>query len=239
SGMNRDLVILTVLGLFCYALHFSLQQKFTGKRFMIIIFSVIVMLLMRNFVAVALVPVSIAYILCSKRKINPLIAFLSTYAAIFLFVFVLQVLMPSFQPLKVISQKQSDFLDLPIANSQLNMNVLEPTLKSFMVNLPQAINHGFLRPYLWEGKGKFVLPLAFELLIYELLFLFILFKYRFKLNAGHPFVLFAVFFAVSMFIITGYIIPNTSSIVRYKSLYLPFIITPMLCNLFFRKPVNN
>ncbi|MFT3911253.1 MAG: hypothetical protein QM737_17665 [Ferruginibacter sp.] len=238
SGMGRDLVVFTVLGLFCYALHFSLQQKFTTKRLMVIVFSVIVMLLIRNFVAIAFVPVSIAYILCSKRKVNPLVAFFSTYAVMLLLILVLQVLMPSFQPLKIISQKQSDFLDLPVANSQLQLNVLEPNLKSFMINLPQAINHGFLRPYLLEGHGKFALPLAIELLFYELLFLFIVFKYRFKLSSGHPFILFAIFFTVSMFIITGYIIPNTSSIVRYKSIYLPLIITPMLCGFFVSKPKN-
>ncbi|MEO8772002.1 MAG: hypothetical protein ABI402_18030 [Ferruginibacter sp.] len=239
SGIHKDLIVLTMLGIFCYALYFSFTQKFTLNRSIIIFISFVVLLFMRNFVAVALIPVSIAYILCIKKRFGPFPTFISIYALIFLVLLFLQYLVPSFQPLKIITQKQTDFLNLPTAATQLKTNVLEPGLKSFVKNIPQAIEHGFLRPYLWDTKGNFIFPFALELLFYELLFLFVLFKNRFKPTLLNPFIIFSIFFAVSMLILTGLIIPNTGSIVRYKSIYLPFLITPLLCAFSCKKTNSN
>jgi len=38
-----------------------------------------------------------------------------------------------------------------------------------------------------------------------------------------------------MFLFIGYIMPNLGSIVRYRSVYLPFLITPMLCRIDWKK----
>ena len=239
SGIHKDLIVFSMLGSFCYALYFSFTQAFTFKRSFIILISLIVVLFIRNFVAVALIPVSIAFILCIKKRTGPLLTFVSIYALIFLTLFLLQYLLPSFQPLKIITQKQTDFLNLPTAATQLKANMLQPDLKSFIKNIPQAIDHGFLRPYLWDTNGNFIFPFALELLFYELLFLFVLFKNRFRSISLDPFIIFAVFFAASMLLITGLIIPNTGSIVRYKSIYLPFLITPLLCSFSWKKFAAN
>ncbi len=37
SGIHKDLFVFTMLGLFLYALYFSVQQKFTPKRVIIIL----------------------------------------------------------------------------------------------------------------------------------------------------------------------------------------------------------
>ncbi|MEO6668795.1 MAG: hypothetical protein ABIN36_04925 [Ferruginibacter sp.] len=229
SGIHKDLVIFTMLGFFCYALYFSSIQKSSIKRLLVILVSFMVILLVRNFVAIALIPASIAFIVCSKRRNRPFLVFASVYACLILAMFLLQVLIPSFQPLKIITQKQNDFLNLPTAATQLTANVLEPNLMSFVQNLPQAVDHGFLRPHLWDTKGNFILAFALELLFYELLFIVVLFKSRFRQPSFHSFILFAIFFGISMLLITGFIIPNTGSIVRYKSIYLPFLVTPLLC----------
>jgi hypothetical protein len=231
SGIGKDLIVFTMLGLFCYTLYFSVKRAFNTRRSLVIIISMVIILLMRNFVAVSLIPVSIAFIISIKKRINPLATFVATYAVIFLSVLLSQVIKPSSQPLKIITQRQRDFLNIPgEARSQLNVYVLEPSLKSFAINLPHAVDHGFSRPRLGDAGGKFMLPFAIELLLYELIFLFVVFMHRSAINFNHPFILFAFFFSVFMFLVTGYIIPNTGSIIRYKSIYLPFIITPLLCS---------
>ena len=221
-----------MLGLYCYGLYFSLMHTFTFKRSILIFLSFAVILFIRNYVAIALIPVSFAFIICVKKRINPLAFFTATYACILLLFLLLQLILPAFQPLKIITQKQKDFLNIPPAATQLNTNILEPDLKSFIRNSPQAINHGFLRPYIWDKK-TLLIPLAIELLVYECLFLFLLFSGRLKIISIHPFILFALFFAVSMLLTTGFIIPNIGSIVRYKSIYLPFLLTPLFCNFYF------
>ncbi len=232
SGIHKDLIIFTMLGLFCYALYFSAVERWSIKRSILIFLSVTVMLLIRNYVAIALIPPCVAFVISTKRKMSPVFIFIAIYAVIIVMLFVLELAVPSFQPLKVITQKQTDFLNLPLAGSQIDLNVLEPNLKSFLINLPQAFNNGVLRPYLWDSNKIYLLAHAIELLLYEVLFLLMISRYRKKLNARVPFILMALFFSISMLLITGFIIPNIGSIVRYKSIYLPFLLTPLLASIY-------
>ncbi len=229
SGIHKDLVVFTLLGLYCYALYFSLQNKLTGKYLFTICITLIALLFIRNFVALALIPASIAFIICKKIRFNSLVIFLSVYLTGLLMLLLLQLVKPSFQPLKIITQKQQDFFELPYASSQLDTYVLEPTLKSLAKNAPQALNHSLLRPYLWEHPTNFLIPLAIELFIYHALFIIMLGWYQKNNGPLNSFILFGLFLSISLLLFTGYIVPNTGSIVRYRSLYLPFLISPVLC----------
>jgi len=228
SGIHKDLLVFTFVGLFCYALYFSMRCLRPLYIFTILV-SFIALILFRNFVAVALVPATIAWIACIKMRSRPIIIFTTVYLAAWLLVWSVQLIKPSFQPLRVIAQKQKDFFELPVATSQLETHHLEPTMKSFIVNAPQALNHSLLRPYLWEDKTVFLFPLALELFIYQLLFLLMLFFYNRNMRNRDPFNLFCIFFACSLLLFIGYIVPNTGSIVRYRSIYLPILFTPVLC----------
>jgi len=237
SGIHKDLVVFTMLALYCYALYFSLRNGLTRKYLFTIIISFTVLLFIRNFVAVGIIPATIALILSEKLRWNSLLIFISTYSIAFLMLFLMQALRPSFQPLKIISQKQRDFFDLPYASSQLETTVLEPNLKSLIQNAPEALNHSILRPYLF-GPGpstQFLVPLAIELFFYQLLFVLMLIFYQRKSGQFHPFIFFGIFLTLSLLLFTGYIVPNTGSIVRYRSLYLPLIITPLLCYINWKK----
>lgn len=238
SGIHKDLVVFTMLGLYCYSLYFSIEQTFTRNRILLLCLSAIAILLTRNFLVVALLPATAAYVISSRRNLSAPAIFTGLYASGILVLLVLQLALPSFQPLKVITQKQRDFLDLPAAASQLPVNILEPSLQSFAENLPQAINHSFFRPTVWEQAGKFSLLLAVELLAYHALLLLLLFRPEPNRLLNHPFVLFAIFFTLFMILVTGYIIPNSSSIIRYKSIYLPMLITPVLCSIRWKKAAN-
>ena len=230
SGVHKDLIIFTMLGFYFYALYFSVIEKFTYRRLMIIFLSLVVILLIRNFIIIALLPASVTFILSERKRINPLISLAVIYFSGFMLFAVLQFFIPGFEPLKILIQKQSDFLDLPAATSQLVTHTLEPHLKSFFINAPWAFDHGFLRPYISENKGPFLFMLAVELLVYEILLITGFFQLR-KVISKHSFVLSAQIFSITMLLIIGYIIPNIGSIVRYKSIYLPFILTPVLCSL--------
>ncbi len=229
SGVHKDLVIFTILGLFCYALYFSVVQQPSFKRSILALLSFTFISLIRNYVAIALLPACFAFMLSQRKKLNPYLVFFTTYVLIFIGLWLFEIWMPSFQPLKVITQKQTDFLALPVAASQVNVDILEPNLGSFAANIPGAFCKGCLMPYLWDTKSTHFVFLAFELLVYELLFLLFIFKRGKKLKTVHPFILMSIFFAVTIILVTGLIIPNLGSIVRYKSIYLPFLLTPLLC----------
>ncbi len=235
SAIHKDLIVFTMLGLYCYALYFSVVEGHHVKRWLLMFVTLIIILLIRNYVAIALFPATVAFIWVIKKRTKPFFRFIAVYLSLLLLAMALQLFIPSFQPLSIITKKQADFSDIPVAASQLTMHKLEPNLKSFIQNLPQAIDHGFFRPFTWHTWGTFQFPLAIELLFYEILFVLFLLKSRQKAGSPEPFTLFAVFFACSMLLITGYIIPNMGAIARYKSIYLPFLMTPLLYYLFRKK----
>jgi hypothetical protein len=233
SGIGKDNVVFTLLCIFCYAVFMSMQNSLTLKKFLLAFLSFLGILLIRNYVAIALMPALLALAICHKTNLQPVKIFFTTYFVSLMAVAALAFMQPTLNPAKLIAQKQKDFLEIPVANSQIKTDTLLPDTKSLINNLPQAIDHGFLRPYIWESQNGFTLLLSLELLLY--LFLFISFLIFSKNSFSHipPFVLFGIFIAFSIIILNGYIVPNYNSLARYRSIYLPFLITPLLCRFSF------
>ncbi len=235
SGIHKDLIVFILVSFYCYALYFSFENKFRLKYLFAIVITFTGLLFIRNFVALALIPATAAFIVSKRSRLNSLLVFCGTYCIGLLILLLIQLTNPGSQPLKIITQKQQDFLGLPYASSQLDINILEPNLKSLAKNAPQALDHSMLRPYLWEHPTQFLIPLAIELFIYQVLFIMMLVLYQKSNFRVNPFILFGVFLALSLFLFTGYIVPNIGSIVRYRSLYLPFILTPILCHISWKR----
>lgn len=235
AGIHKDLFVFSMLGLYCYSLFSMVTNRVRLKYIIVLAITFTGLLLIRNFVAIAIIPASIAFVITVKRKWNGILVFASVYISGFLLLALLETITPSFQPLKVITKKQKDFFDLPYASSQIDTYVLQPNLKSLVKNTPQALDHSLLRPYLWESPTKFLVPLAIELFLYELLFIMMLIFFRRDNPAGHGFIIFGITISLSMLLFTGLIVPNEGSIVRYRSIYLPLLMTPVLCAINWQK----
>ncbi|MBU3715063.1 MAG: hypothetical protein FGM46_08970 [Ferruginibacter sp.] len=232
SAPGKDLIIFTALSLFIYGIYFSVTQKANWKKGILILLSLLILLLMRNYVVVALIPAAVSFVLGYRKKISPLKINLWMYSLLLLLMVVIPMLNHSIQPLQIISKRQQAFLALEKAASQLPMDTLQPNPKSFLQNLPQAINHGFARPYPWDKGGKFTPFWSVEILGTILLMAFGMIKRNRSILYRNHFLFFLLSFSIIMFVLTGYIVPNSSSIVRYKCIYLPLLITPVLCILF-------
>ena len=231
SGIHRDGIIFLVLALLIFSVFFSMKEKCLGvKRTFVLLFALSILFLTRNFVCLALAPALIAWVLSAKMKLRPVVVFASVYIIAGLLLFNYHNLFPGANPLDTITKKQSDFLQLQRSATDIKLDTLEPNFSSFARNAPQAFNHMLMRPYPTELPSAILLPMNIELLVYQLLFLVFLFSRRKGPNeVREPFIAFAVFFTLTMFLFIGYIVPNLGSLVRYRSLYLPLIITPILC----------
>jgi hypothetical protein len=233
SGIQKDGIIFITLGFLSYAVFQSLQQNsFSKKRIVIIVLGFVSLFLIRSYVLLNLLPPLVLWILVAKFKWPALKTFVIGYIIIGLIFFNFNSIVHSFNPLKTVSDKQAAFFTLPIANTQIKTDTLYPTFKSFISNAPQAYNHLLFRPYIDEVSVKSLLPINAELALYQILFLLFLF-FRRKKEAGeyNPFILFGIFFTLTMFLFIGYIMPNLGSIVRYRSVYLVFLVTPVICQI--------
>jgi hypothetical protein len=179
-----------------------------------------------------LLPPLILWILIVKFRWPAFKSFAVGYISAGLVLFNINSIIPSVNPLKTITDKQAAFLMLPVAATQISIDTLHPNFKSFAMNAPQAYNHLLLRPYPFELPAKSLLPINIELIGYQLLFILFLFFKRKKLEGeDNPFILFGVIFTLTMFLFIGYIMPNLGSLIRYRSIYLIFLVTPMLCRI--------
>jgi hypothetical protein len=233
SGIHKDGIVFLLLAILLYTVFFSLKENlFTVKRLMLIGFTLLLLFLTRNFVCIALIPALSAWILCVKMKWPAFPSFFIVYLVAGLLLFSFSTIFPAVHPLETIVQKQSDFLQLPHSVTEIYLDTLHPNFSSFMHNAPQSFNHLLMRPYLTEVPSPILFPLNIELFVYQLLFiLFLIFRRKNGNRENEPFVMFAVFFTLTIFLFIGYIVPNLGSLVRYRSLYLPLLITGFVCRI--------
>ena len=151
-----------------------------------------------------------------------------SYAAYEILFFLSSYIYTSFSLPAAVIKRKGEFAARDGGVTDLPMNELYPTVKSFLINLPQAFIHILFRPYLWEFPGMSVMLTALELLFYQgILVLFLFFRNKKeKVVNNYNIYVFAFFF--TMVIIIGYTIPNLGAIVRYRSLLWMFVLCPMV-----------
>ncbi len=229
SGIHRDGLIFLSLSIVIYNIQLMIERKrvLWKNIFPILIFLCLIALL-RNFVFITLVPALLAWLIAERFPKHALISFLGLYTISTVMFFCSGLLSPGLNLPRRVSSKQVEFLELAKNGaSAISINPLHANIGSFLTNAPQALNHTLMRPYLTEKFNFLYTPLAIEIFVYEILFLlFIFFKSTDKLS---PFICFCFFFSLSMFLVIGYTIPILGAIVRYRSIYFPLIMIPIIC----------
>lgn len=242
SGIQKDGVVFLLLAGIIYILYFAMEQRSVSwKRICILPVLVALLFLFRNYVCIVLMPAALAWILSVRLKWKPLYTYLFVFGLAAVLLFGIHSVIPSVDPLQTIVQKQTDYRGLYKYRSatSIQMDTLQADPGSFMRQAPQAMNHAFLRPYLFELPSPILLPMNIELLIYQVLLFLMIISYQ---RSSHPdrgaFNGFLLFFSLVVFLFIGYIVPNLGSLVRYRSSYLPLLITPLLCSINWEKWVG-
>jgi len=117
------------------------------------------------------------------------------------------------------------------------MKKLEPNFTSFVINLPQTLSLSMLRPYPSDVRHILSLAAATETDWLLLLFLVFLFFPNKRNNQRQPtiFIYFCLFLSFSVLMTIGYSVNNIGAIVRYRSIILPLLLTPLFCRINWQK----
>ena len=230
SGIHRDGLIFLSLSMLMYHVFFLLRNKeFSWKRILIALFFLSLILLLRNFVFITLVPALIAWIVAEKKPKYALVIFAGIYFFVTILFFCSGFLGPKFDLPGYVSSRQRAFIEIAKNGaSAININPLYPNFRSFLNNTPQALNHSLMRPYLTEHINFLYVLAGWEILLYEILLLLLIF-FRKKNIAIGPLICFSCFFSISMFLVIGYTIPIIGAIARYRSIYFPLLLIPVIC----------
>lgn len=226
SGLHKEGLIFLGLSLLIYQLYFGFKGKrFTVTRVLLIFLSLILILILRNFLILPLLPPLIAWILSQKLKFRPVIIYSAVFLVFLTLFFTTKYFLPGIDLPQSVVTKRLEFIALE-GNSSVTVNKLEPTLASFLKNVPQAFSLAVLRPYPSDVRHLLSLAASLEIsaiLLFVLVFLF----WRKKGITLSPLLLFCLFFSIGVLFMIGYSVNNLGAIVRYRSILFPLLLAPI------------
>lgn len=228
SGIHKEGLIFTGIGLIVYSIYFGLKEKRWGyKRILSLIAGFLLLLSLRNFLIVIIIPAIIAWVVANRWPKYGLATFGSLYLIFVLLFFNLRLINPHLDFPRAVVNKQQEFIRLKGGNSSIPIKELSPNAASFLINTPQAINLSAIRPY--PSDVKHILSLAAAIEIDSLLLLFVLFLF-FRKNdkPSRNLIYFCLFFSFSLLLAIGFSVNNLGAIVRYRSIIMPFLVIPMV-----------
>jgi hypothetical protein len=219
SGVHKDGFVISFIGLLLY---YTMRWMDTKKRKYLLqsIFFLIATITIRYYLAIVLVPFYFYYLLSLYYPTKSFMIHAIGVSFFLLFFFNINTI-TSINPPNIICIKQTEFMHLN-GSSYISNPKLQPTAFSFLENLPFAINHCLMRPYIWEAKDGMYLLSAIEILLLFITLLFLIFGIR-KAALHQPLFLFCICFSFFMFVIIGYIVPFSGAFIRYRSEYLAFL----------------
>jgi hypothetical protein len=235
SMIHRDGLTLLSLSMVIYQLYFLLNDKFSIKRILLILFFLLMILVLRNFVFITLIPALIAWIIAHHKKNFAFLSFVMVYSTLVILFFSSSSISSKIDLPNFVVERQQVFIETARQGaSSITINPLKPNFFSFLKNAPQALEHALLRPHLSKITNIIYAPFVLEILLFGILFLVFIF-FKKKISKVDPLSLFCIFFSVSMLFVIGYTVPIVGAIVRYRSIYFIFLMLPVLCNINWEK----
>jgi hypothetical protein len=227
SGIHKEGLIFAGIALVIYHIYFGNKEKRFGiKRWLGIFLGLSILLLLRNFVLVVLLPAITAWLLANKWPRYTLSCFATVYLFCSIAFFTLRLIDSRFDFPGAVVSKQQAFIK-HIGNTSIPIEELEPTAVSFLKNIPQAITLSTIRPYPSDVHHLLSLAAAIETDLILLLFLLFLFFRRKDVTATRNLLYFCTFFSISLLLSIGFSVNNLGAIVRYRSIIIPLAIASM------------
>lgn len=212
SGIHKDGWVFMAI---CFTLYFA-SSYLQHRKWIYLVYVFIFLLLLlvsRYFIFLSFIFPFLLWFLLHSHKYRAQL-FVGAYVAGILLLFVLAS-SSNINPFEIILSKQKAFLHLH-ERHDLNIEVLEPTLMSFVKAAPTAIYHVLLKPdfHLADGWKHQFAALDNRLIVAcSILFLF----YLKRRHTSDLFYTMIFVFACSMYLFIGYTVPYEGAIVRYKS----------------------
>ncbi|MES2646671.1 MAG: hypothetical protein V4717_07355 [Bacteroidota bacterium] len=119
--------------------------------------------------------------------------------------------------------RQQEFLAMQ-ANSRIEIKVLEPDFNSFLKALPAALGHTLFRPFPGEGGKMLYMAFSIEIIILWLLICWLIIGSKMRFYRLHSLAVAMLVFSYTNLVIIGYTIPNIGAMVRYRSIFLPWLL---------------
>lgn len=226
SGILKEGILMFAFGMLLYHIYSITIHKINVKNILWIIFTTLLLLISKFYILVAALPgiMFIILIKCSGNKY-----FFSKLILVVLAFFTLSWFSEPLIGLsfpEIITNKQNDFItyinSLNYVGSKVDIPVLEPNLKSILINTPSAFFRTLFRPSIFEITNLMSLMAALENLFIILFLILTIFFFTTK-NSKNTWLWFCLLFVGILFVLSGLTTPVLGALVRYKAPALPFL----------------
>jgi hypothetical protein len=224
SGIHKEGLIFVGISLIIYHIYFGTKEKKLGiKRISGILLGLLLLLILRNFIIVIIVPAVLAWILANRFPKYGLTVFISVYVFFGILFFTLRYIDPRLDFPQAVVEKQQAFIKLK-GHSSIPIKELEPDAISFVKNIPQAVTLSALRPYPSDVRHLLSLAAALEIdLLFLLFIIFLIWRKKGVIQSKNT-ARFCIFFSTSLLLAIGFSVNNLGAIVRYRSIIIPLVI---------------
>ena len=226
SGIFRDAPVALALGMILYCFFMGLRDRWKLKYVLTILAGLLLLLVFRNYLVVVLLPALLAWWASARSRFHPLLLFGVTYIVYGILFFCTRYAVPVLDFPQMAVEKQEDFFTL-VGNSMIAVPKLQATAASFAANTPHALSLLLLRPWPGDVYNTFILLACIETYLLLGLCAWWLLR-RQRGGRTEPFVAFCLFFSLTLFLMIGFTVNFLGPMVRYRSLVLPLLVTPML-----------
>lgn len=234
SVIHREALLYMLIGFLVFHLQGLMARGFSWKRTIYSIICFLFIVWVRDTVACLLLPAVFCWVFVEKPKLRKSLALLAIVALIGL------LLTPGFQHLPAsVSRHQREFFALE-GHSRLPLPALDGSWRSLIYTLPSALKNGFFEPLPGSGGRSIYLIFSAELiLVWGIVAFALIHNLRDRRDLGRlnkdriltPFGWFCLLFSLAGMLVVGFMIPFAGAIVRYRSIYLPFLLGPFLHSL--------
>ncbi|MFN3918028.1 MAG: hypothetical protein ACK4K0_09830 [Flavobacteriales bacterium] len=224
SGVLKEGVLLLALGFFCVSVNKLISHKFNLNHLWIFLVCSMVLLIMKVYVFMALIPAAAGWWLSTKWN-KTLLSFIVSVVFFLFGALLLGYLLPKYDLVQLLVNKQNDFVRMAQKydiNSAFEMNYLTPDILSFAKAMPGALLNTVTKPWLTELKSPLFVPAFIENIgLMTLLALAMVYRNKTALQQ-HRFLYFVLCFTLLLFVVLGLTTPVIGAMVRYKIPALPF-----------------
>lgn len=233
SGVLKESLVLFAFGIFIYAFFKLLSEKIRLMNLILIYFGIFFLLFSKFYYLLAALPGLFTIFFLIKRNVKKVIpVFIIVHVCFFILLYLSKYLIPEFNFLEIITQKQNDFINMVQATgntgSFINIPIMHPTIFSLIKNSIPAFLNTLCRPFFPDIRSIIMIPSVIEniVIMLAIIFAFIYSEWKTIVNKGVLFSLLS--FVTILFVLFGLITPVLGSLVRYRTPVLPFLFIALL-----------
>ena len=246
SGIMKDTLTTSAIGWIIYAFYeLVILKKIKIKYILIVIVSSIVIINVKAYIFLALVPGLFIWAFFGQMKAikSKIIKFLLAPAILGVLILVFILLMKNASEyMGVYGDLDSTLAQASVVQQDLvrheqyghnyyDIGKFEATPMGVLKKFPIATISGIYRPFLWEAGNPFILLAALEGTFLFLFMIYVIFKTGFlrffRIIFSDPFLIFSLSFVIIFGFGVGLATANFGALVRYKIPLLPFYVASL------------